>query len=276
MESCEEGGRWLAAICERSSAWRGRAERMGAPSDLLARIVALRDRAARERTGLHYVEGLRGVLQLLDAGRSVETIVYSEILCRVAGAQKRVRLARRAGLPVARVTPEEFRSVSTTPRASGLAAIARQHWTPLERLDPRRGLCWIAIRFLRSRGNFGTLLRTAEAVGAGGVVCLGGAADPFDPSVVRASMGGVFRLEFARASLGAFAAWTREHGCRVVATTPSATVAYTDVPVEPPLVILFGEERAGLTAEELRSARTRRGSRSRAARTRSTWAWRRA
>jgi len=224
---------------------------MDARSDLLARIIALRERGERERTGLLCVEGLRGVLRLLDAGRPVETLVYSEVLCWHASAQKRVRLARRAGIPVARVTPEEFRSVSTTPRASGLAAIARQHWTPLERVDPRRGLCWIAVRFLRSRGNFGTLLRTAEAVGAGGVVCLGGAADPFDPSVVRASMGGVFGLEFARATLDAFAAWTRGRGCRVVGTSPTAAVAYTDVPVEPPLVILFGEERAGLTAGEL-------------------------
>ncbi len=44
---------------------------------------------------------------------------------------------------------------------------------------------------------------------------------------------------------------TRDRGCRVVATSPSATLAYTDVPVEPPQVILFGEERAGLTADEL-------------------------
>lgn len=152
---------------------------------------------------------------------------------------------------MARVTPEQFRSISWTPRASGLGAIVRQHWTPLDRIEPRRGLCWVAVGRVRSPGNLGTILRTAEAVGAGGAIFLGGEADPFDPDVVRATMGGLFRLQIVRTSIPELAVWARRHGCRVIGTSPSASALYTEVPVRAPLVVLFGEERHGLTSEEL-------------------------
>lgn len=187
----------------------------------------------------------------LDAAVPVEALVYSERLCWSSYAQKRVRCAKRAGVPVARVTPEEFRLVSQTLRASGLGAVVRQHWTPLHGIDPRRGLCWVAMSRVRFAGNLGTVLRTAEAVGAGGAFFLGGAADPFDPDVVRATMGGLFRLQLVRTSIEKFQEWSDRHGCRVVGTSPAAGVLYTEVPMDPPLVLFFGEERHGMTPEEM-------------------------
>jgi TrmH family RNA methyltransferase len=218
---------------------------------ILARVRRLSRRDVRDQTGFHFVEGVRGVLQVLEAGIPVETLVYSEVLVRGAGAQKRVRLSKRAGIPVLRVTPEQFRSISSAERASGIGAIARQHWTPLESADPRSGLCWIAVSLVRAPGNLGTILRTAEAVGAAGVILLGSSTDPFDPNVVRASMGGIFHLQLVRASLPAFVRWTRRHGCRVIGTSPRAALSYTQIEAAPPVVMLFGEERMGLSAEEL-------------------------
>ena len=148
------------------------------------------------------------------------------------------------------MTPEEFRSISVTERASGLAAVLKQHWTPLRDADPRRGLCWVAVGLVRSQGNLGTMIRTAEAVGAAGLILLGRETDPFDPAVVRASMGGIFPIQLVRATITEFAAWKRATGCRVVGTSPAATASYTEVPLEAPLVVMFGEERAGLTDEE--------------------------
>ncbi len=233
------------------------------PRPVLDRIHTLRLRRFRDKTRLHFVEGLRGVLEALEAHVPVETLVYSEILCRHASAQKRVRLAKRLGVRVERVTPEQFRKISQTPRASGLGAVVRQHWTGLAQIEPRRGpashldpalrrpsLCWLALSQIRSPGNLGTILRTAEAVGAAGLIVLGNECDPFDPDVVRASMGGIFHLTMCRATLGEFAAWAQEKGCRVIATSPMGETEYTEMPVEPPVVILLGEERNGLTAEE--------------------------
>jgi TrmH family RNA methyltransferase len=221
-------------------------------NSLLDEISRLRLKRHRDLTRLHFVEGLRAVVHALEAGVPVETLVYSEILCWNPAVQKRVRLARRAGVPLARLTPEEFRRVSVTPRASGLGAILRQHWTPLDRIDPLKGLCWVAVSRIRFPGNLGTILRTAEAAGAGGALFLGQAADPFDPDVVRATMGGLFHLQLVRTSVEEFQDWSRRHGCRVVGTTPSASAVHTQVPVDAPLVVFFGEERQGMSPEELR------------------------
>ena len=220
------------------------------PSPFLARIRRLQLRTIRERTGLYFAEGPRAFLQALDAGARIDTILYSEILVRNAAVQKQVRLCKRAGVPVGRVTPEAFRSVSCTPHASGIGAVLGQHWTALDDAGPRRGLCWIALRTIRSPGNLGTIVRTAEAAGAAGLILLGEAVDPFEPAVVRASMGGLCHLRLVRTSLEAFARWARCHGARVVGTSPSADTLYTEVPTDPPLIVLLGDERKGMSAEE--------------------------
>jgi RNA methyltransferase, TrmH family len=219
-------------------------------ADVLARVLALRSRSVRDATGRYYVEGLRQVFCALDAGLSIDLILYCEALAPTI-AQQRVRRARRAGVRVVRVAPEEFRGVSIAARASGVAAVLHQHWSSIQDADPTAGLCWVGVAQIRSPGNLGTLLRTAEAAGVAGVIVLDRSADPFHPGTVRASMGGIFGLGLVRASHGEFADWAAHHRCDVIGTTPRGGVSYANVSVQPPVVLLFGEERHGLAEREL-------------------------
>jgi TrmH family RNA methyltransferase len=104
-----------------------------------------------------------------------------------------VRRLKRDGTPFVRVSPEEFRRVSMTERASGIAAIFQQRILKLDEIKPRDSTCWTALSDIRSLGNLGTLIRTSAAVGAGGFILIGDKIDPFDPSVVRATMGALFK-----------------------------------------------------------------------------------
>src|ERR1041384_8197299 len=104
---------------------------------VLNRVRRLRSRRVRQETGLHFVEGFRPFLQSADCAIPMELLLYSEVLAQNPAVQKTVRRLKREGTPVVRVRPEEFRSVSETPHASGIGAILRQHWTPLDGLDPR-------------------------------------------------------------------------------------------------------------------------------------------
>jgi RNA methyltransferase, TrmH family len=216
----------------------------------LLRIHKLRLRAGRDATGLYYVEGLRQVFCALDAGLPLDMIVYCETLAP-AIAQKRVRLAKRDGARVLRLSPEEFRRISIAQRASGVGAVLHQHWSRIEDANPSSGLCWIGLGLTRSAGNFGTMLRTAEAVGAAGIFILEHATDPFDEQVVRASMGGIFGLRLVRATHKELVDWCADRGHQIVGTSPRGDVPYTELNLECPLVLLFGEERKGLTPEEL-------------------------
>ena len=222
--------------------------------ETLARVRRLQSRTEREATCLHYVEGFLAFLQMIDARIPIDTIVYSEVLAQNPVVQKHVRLCRRAGVPVARVTPEQFRAVSGTERASGIGVIAHQHWTPIERVDPRRGLCWVAVSRLRSAGNLGTLLRTAEAVAAGGLIFLGNDSDPFDPNVVRASIGTLFSLPVVETTTADALAWLKARKFKIVAATPHTDKLFWTIDMTGNTAIVVGTEQYGLSAKWLDEA----------------------
>ncbi len=223
-------------------------------SDVAATLTEIerlqRERAHRDRTGLHYLEGPRNVLRAAAHGVELEALLWSEALLKVPEARRLLRARASEGVPCLRVSPEEFRRVTRLKRASGIGAVARQHWSRLHGARPGPGLCWLALEQVRSPGNLGTLLRSAEAVGAAGVILVGGAIDPFDPQVVRAAMGALFGLRLVRASPDAFAHWLRRHRCRVLGASPDGDVALDRARFGQPCVLLLGEERRGLSAAQ--------------------------
>jgi TrmH family RNA methyltransferase len=217
---------------------------------VLNRVRALqRSRAARDASHQFWIEGVRQFVQAVDAGLRFETVVISRVLLQSDIADMLARRLCAERVPRARVTPEQFRSINIANRASGVGAIVRQHYSPLRSLDPQAGLCWLVIDRLRSPGNLGTILRTAEAVGAGGVIFLTNACDPFDPATVRASMGGTFHLQLAVCSPSQYRQWARDHGVTTVGLAPRVKQLWTSLPAARPIAIVLGEERRGMTAE---------------------------
>jgi RNA methyltransferase, TrmH family len=217
----------------------------------LARATKLhRDRAYRDNTGLFYLEGVRNFVRVVDNRFELETILFSEKLLTAPVARKLVRQARRAGVPTLNLSPERFRQISYTERASGIAAIVRQRWSKLSAILPQAGLCWVAIETVRSAGNLGTLIRTAEAVGAAGFMLIGDRIDPFDPDIIRASMGGIFCQQFVRTSLPLLRDWLQQQQCQSIGASPdgSADLHQFDYPSSP--LLFLGEERQGLTPQQ--------------------------
>jgi TrmH family RNA methyltransferase len=205
-------------------------------------------RGARDREGRFWVEGVRQFVQASDAGYSFDTVVLSRVLLRSSLADMLARRLRRSpGVRTVRVTPEEFRRVSITERASGIGAVVRQRWRPLEQAKGMCGSCWLIVEDLRSAGNLGTILRTAEATGVGGVIFLSGGVDPFDPVVVRASMGGLFHLQLVRSTAAEVRGWAKREGVRLVGLSPRAERLWTEVEGSGPVGLVVGGEREGLS-----------------------------
>ncbi len=140
----------------------------------LAHIDRLQaDRRHRDSSGQFFVEGVRNLAVAVERGFPVVTLVASEKLLKSAPGRSIARQLRGAGTPFARASPEQFRSISRAERASGVGAVLRQRVEPLHRIAPRRGLCWVVLRSVRSPGNFGSLVRTSAAVGGAGFILLG-------------------------------------------------------------------------------------------------------
>jgi TrmH family RNA methyltransferase len=207
-------------------------------------------RAYRDTCGAFFVEGVRNIVQAIESGWPVATLIYSDRLAIVPIARRLVRERRRQGTPCLSVSPEEFRRVSQGERASGVAAVVSQRWCRLHKESPRAGLCWVALGAVRSPGNLGTLIRSSEAVGGAGFILVGTDVDPFDPAAVRASMGAVFRQRFVRTTGSSLLNWVRRHGCHVIGATPEGATEYHRFHFPGPTVLLLGEERKGLSAEQ--------------------------
>ena len=205
------------------------------------------DRAHRDARGSFFVEGVRNVVQAIENRFHIETLIYSEKLLIVPIARKLVRDRRRSGTPTLSVSPERFRQISTTHHASGVGAIVAQRWSPLHGTSPRAGLCWVVLEEVRFEGNLGSLIRTSEAIGGAGFILVGARIDPFDPAIVRASMGALFRQTFIRTNRPSLRNWVRRHRCRVVGASPDGPAELHRFDYPRPTILVLGEERQGLS-----------------------------
>ena len=155
----------------------------------LQSVLALGRRLHRDQTRLFFAEGLRFVGQAAAQNASVEAVLtVPKTLDHPFGLKLRRQLAQKA-VPVWETTPELFGRLSRADDPQWIGAVVRQRWDTLDTVAARPGLCWLALDQVHSPGNLGTILRTAEAVGASGLVLIGDAVDPYDPACVRATMG---------------------------------------------------------------------------------------
>jgi TrmH family RNA methyltransferase len=125
----------------------------------------------------------------------------------------------------------------------------RQPATALEGLDRRASDLWMVAQSLRDPGNIGTILRTGDAVGAGGLILIDDSADPFSVEAVRASMGAIFTQAVATARWPQFLEWLRAGEGQLVGTSLKATHDYLEAEYRRPCFLLIGNEQQGLPAD---------------------------
>jgi RNA methyltransferase, TrmH family len=165
-------------------------------------------------------------------------------------ANELLQRERTAGAPVVEVSREVFASLSQKDGPQGLAAVVRQRWASLEEVRLGAPPGWVALVEPADPGNLGTILRTADAVGAAGLMLIGPSADPYDPAALRASMGAAFRVPLLRCSWEEFAAWKRAAGAFLLGAADSAPAHFQAAAYPQPLVLLMGSERHGLSPEQ--------------------------
>jgi TrmH family RNA methyltransferase len=211
----------------------------------------LRDRKARQETGLFFVEGIRHVGEALESGSQVEAIYYAPDLLDSQYARELISRQEQNGLPCYAVTAEVFAALAEKDNPQGILAIVRQPEASLSDLSPGSFPWGVALIAPQDPGNLGTILRTIDAVGASGLILLESSVDPFHPSAVRASMGALFWHPLVSASFAEFTRWAFSHHYHVYGTSAHGGVDYRNVQnYQTPRILLLGSEREGLTAEQ--------------------------
>ena len=213
------------------------------------RLRSLRDKKARREEGLFLAEGLRIIAEARDSGRLPEIIAFSAAGGEHPLAAEIIAATETAGGEAIETTPDILSKMSGKDNPQLLLGAYRQPDSALQRIDRSAAPLWIVAQALRDPGNLGTILRTGDAVGAGGLILVDDSADPFSVEAVRASMGAVFTQAIATARWEEFIAWLRGGPGQLVGTSLKATTDYLDADYQAPCFLLIGNEQQGLPAD---------------------------
>lgn len=232
------------------------AELIGARHPTMQRLRRLsRRRSARTDEGAFVIDGPTLLADALDAGVPVEAVVVETDVRDDTGpggadvVAAIVDRAAAAGAAVHRTHAGTLARVTDTVTPHGVAAIARFPDPQMPHVVAAAGALCLVLVAVSDPGNAGTLLRSAEAAGAGGVVFCDGSVDPFGPKCVRSSAGSVFRVAVSREgdSAPAIAACSAA-GTRTVATLARGAPPYDEADLAGPVALVLGSEAHGLPA----------------------------
>jgi TrmH family RNA methyltransferase len=210
----------------------------------------------RRQAARFVIEGYRLLGRALEAGASVETVFAAPELFLGEGEAALVEQARRAGAEVHEVAAAPFAAIAGQRRPDGLLAVVRRWPTDLARLRPVAGPPPLVVvaEAVERPGNLGTIVRTACAAGATGLVACDPQTDLLHPKTVTASVGAVFRLPVAASSTAETLAWLREHGLRIVVASPAGDVPLWRAELTGPVALVLGCEKRGVSSAWLEAA----------------------
>jgi TrmH family RNA methyltransferase len=221
------------------------------PANPLVRTaLALRERRAREQSGLTLVDGAREARRAVDAGVPVESAFACEELITSEDARSALATLRATGRAdvIVEVSPRAFEKLAYGDRADGIVLVVRPTLRSLESLELGPSPIVVVTEDVEKPGNLGAILRSVDGAGANAVIAVGGT-DLFNPNVIRASVGTVFSVPIASASATDTLAWLQAGGFRVLAARTDAQRLYVDADLRGALAIALGSERLGLSSE---------------------------
>ncbi len=211
------------------------------------RLVRLRNRRNRDAEGVFLIEGFRELSRAADTGTRIDELYVCEDLFLGTNEPALVDRIASAGSRCHFLAPTPFRKVAYRDRPEGLLAVAPQFDTRLSQLDLPQDALLLVAEAIEKPGNLGTMMRTADAAGAAAVVVADPTTDPYNPNVVRASLGSLFTVPLGVAPAVEVRRWLAAEGIRPVVTTPAARIDYWDAHYAGMVAVVVGSEQYGLS-----------------------------
>ena len=215
-------------------------------NDTVKWLRSLRDKKARRAEGMFLAEGLRILAEARDTGHLPEVIAHAPAGGVHPLAAEIIAQAEAAGADIIETSADILSKMSGKDNPQAILGAYRQPDTAIDTLDRSAAPLWLVAQALRDPGNIGTILRTGDATGSGGLILLDDSADPFSVEAVRASMGAVFTQRVAHARWDEFIAWLRSGPAQLVGTSLNTTTDYLETDYEAPCFLLVGNESQGL------------------------------
>lgn len=236
----------------------GRIEEITSPSNpRIKSIKGLWLKKNREAEGLFLAEGMKLVQDALDADWTVRTMLHAKRLLEDPRLGERVtQLAttvRARGGDVLITNDKLLTAITRRDNAQAVVAVLEPRMADPSTITPDTNVSWLALDRVRDPGNLGTIIRTADALGASGIILVGDTTDPFAVEAVRATMGSLFHVPLvwmAEAEFKRLATRWRAEGGAVIGTHLKGAVDHRSIDyAAKPHILLMGNEQQGLTGE---------------------------
>ncbi|MCC6204572.1 MAG: RNA methyltransferase [Hyphomicrobiales bacterium] len=217
---------------------------------LVKDIKALALKKFRDQQNAFMAEGLKLVIDALDLGWTIRTLIFAKSAIGNPTVEKVAARTVAAGGTVLEVSEKVLSAITRRDNPQIVVGVFTQRFLPLKSVRPEGSDVWIGLDRVRDPGNLGTIIRTADAVGARGVILIGDTTDPFSLETVRATMGSVFAVPLVKTSVDAFLDWRKGFSGLLAGTHLKGAVDYRSVRYDgKPVLLLMGNEQQGLPDE---------------------------
>lgn len=213
---------------------------------LIKRVRSLRDKKHRRDEGMFLAEGLRILAEAEGAGRLPRYIFHTGDTAAHPLVRRLSAAAEAAGGEAIETDRDILHKLSGKDNPQTVLGVYDEFETALDGIDRTAAPIWLVAQSLRDPGNLGTILRTGDAVGAGGLILIDDCVDPFSVEAVRASMGALFTQRIARARWDDFLPWLRGGAGQLIGLALDGSEDYRAPTFRPPTFILVGNEAQGL------------------------------
>ncbi len=214
-------------------------------------IRKLHDRRTRDESNVFYIEGIRIVGEALNCHWTIREVYFCPELIEKGYATQLIHSLQNQNIKMIELGKEVFKSISIKDGPKGISAIVEKKRFPIENI--LNGGIWIGLDRIQDPGNLGTILRTADAVGASGVILIDNCTDPYDIGAIRSSMGAIFSLQIVKSATLEFINTINRNELITIGTSDSAQLDYREGKYTKNMVLLMGSEREGLSEPLLKA-----------------------
>jgi len=208
---------------------------------------SLRERRERDREGVTLLEGYRELSRARLLGIPIRECFFAPELFLGENEYPLLEDLKQSGTEVWQTTPEILTKLAYRDRPEGLIAIAAMQKKGLESIPVKPNGLYLVAETIEKPGNLGSMLRSADAVGATGMIICGHGTDIYNPNVIRASTGALFSVPLAEGENEEVYDWLHGHGLKTLAATPHTDKCYTDTDMTCGVAVVVGAEQTGLT-----------------------------
>ena len=216
---------------------------------LIKRVRQLREKRHRREEGLFLAEGLRILTEARESGRTPEYLFFARDSAGHPLVRALIADVEAAGGEAIETVPDILSKLSGKDNPQAVVGVFPEFAASLESLDRSSADIWLVAERLRDPGNLGTILRTGDAVGAGGLILIGECVDPFSVEAVRASMGALFTVPIVQADWTDFLTWLRAGPGQLVGLSLDTDTDYRAATYQAPTFLLTGNEAQGMPAD---------------------------